>query len=81
MAEFRGTVKNDLRWIKGIGAPLLLAAFGFAGGILWNMATLTSEVKQHVARLDKIETKMETRFDGIEKKLDSLIERAAPKAP
>jgi hypothetical protein len=74
---FRAEVKTDLRWIKGIGAALLLAAFGFAGWILRDMSSLASDVKQHGARLDKIEG----RLDGMAKQLDTLIERTAPKAP
>ena len=67
---FRGEVKNDLKWVKGIGGALLLAAFGFAGWVLSDMATLKTEVRQQ-----------EARFDRIEKKLDVLIERTAPKGP
>jgi hypothetical protein len=70
LAEFRGEVKNDLRWIKGIGITLLLAAFSFAGWVISDMATVKSEVRQQEARLDRIE-----------KKIDTLIERTAPKVP
>jgi hypothetical protein len=72
--ELRGELRNDLRWIKGIGAALLLASFGFTGGVIWSMATLTSEVKQYGARLDRTEG----RLDGMAKQLDTLIERTAP---
>jgi len=70
LAEFRGTVKNDLRWIKGIGVALLLAAFSFAGWVISDMATLKAEVRQQ-----------ESRIDRIEKKIDTLIERTTPKVP
>ena len=70
LAGFRGKAETDLRWIKGIGAALLLAAFSFAGWIIGDMATVKADVKQLGDRLDRME-----------KKLDTLIERTAPKAP
>ena len=70
LAEFKGSVRNDLRWIKGIGAALLLTAFSFAGWTIADMATVKADIRQVGERLDRME-----------KKLDTLIERSAPKAP
>ena len=70
LAGFRGKVETDLRWIKGIGVALLLAAFSFAGWIIADMSTLKSEARQQGARLDRLE-----------KKIDILIERTSPRAP
>jgi hypothetical protein len=70
LAGFQGEVKSDLKWINGIGVALLLAAFSFAGWVIADMSTLKTEVRQQEARLDRIE-----------KKLDTLIERTAPKSP
>jgi flagellar capping protein FliD len=71
LAEFRGEVKIDLRWIKAIGATLLLAAFSFAGWILTDMATLKTEVRQQEKRLDT----MDTRFDKVDARLDKMDTR------
>jgi hypothetical protein len=46
LAGFQGEVKSDLKWIKGIGVALLLAAFSFAGWAISDMATVKAEVRQ-----------------------------------
>jgi hypothetical protein len=79
--ELRGEIRNDLRWIKGIGVALLLTAFSFAGWAIADLATLKAEVRQQATRLDKLEARTDARFDALDKKLDTLIERTAPKKP
>jgi hypothetical protein len=56
LAGFRGEVKNDLRWIKGIGAALLAGS----GWVLWNAATATAEVRHQGMRLEKLEERQES---------------------
>jgi len=81
LAGFRGKVETDLRWIKGIGVALLLAAFSFAGYVIADLATVKADVRQLGDRLDRTEKQSNDRFDRLEKKLDTLIERTAPKTP
>jgi hypothetical protein len=51
MAGFRGETRNDLRWIKGIGAALLAGS----GWVFWNAAIATAEVRHQGTRLEKLE--------------------------
>lgn len=41
---FRGEVKTDLRWIKGIGAALILAALSFGGWIIAEIYTVRTQL-------------------------------------
>jgi hypothetical protein len=75
LAEFRGEIKTDLRWIKGIGASLLVTGLAFAGWVIADLATLRTTVQEHGVRLDKVEK----RLDGIDAKLDVLLRRTEPK--
>jgi chaperonin cofactor prefoldin len=77
-ATFRGEVKNDLRWIKGIGAALLAGS----GWVIWNAATVTAEVKHQGTRLEKVEKrldafaeKIDARLEKVEKRLDAFAEK------
>jgi hypothetical protein len=76
LAGFRGEVKNDLRWIKGIGAALLAGS----GWVIWNAATATSEIRYQGARLEKLEKRQEASAENIQKQLETLIRRTEPKA-
>jgi hypothetical protein len=81
LAEFKGAVRSDLRWVKGLGAGLLATALSFAGWILTDLATVKGDIRQVGDRLDRTEKQFHDRFDRLEKKLDTLIERTAPKGP
>jgi hypothetical protein len=76
LAEFRGTVRSDLTWIKGIGAALVAMALSFAGWVIWDISWLTTEVHSQAAHSEKVEK----RLDDIESRLDVLIRRTEPKA-
>jgi hypothetical protein len=80
LSDIRGDLKgvrSDLGWIKLIGGflvALLVAAGGWSGRVIWDAATIASDVRQQGQRLDKVER----RLDGIDAKLDTLISRTAP---
>ena len=65
-----------IRWAGVFFSGVLVAVVFGAGRVVWDAATITAEVKQQGARLDKVEK----RLDGIDQKLDTLISRTAPKA-
>ena len=58
-----------IRWIGVFFAGVLVILVGAAIGVTWNASALNSEVKHQGQRLD-----------GIEKKLDTLINRGMSKA-
>jgi hypothetical protein len=73
---FRSEVKNDLRWIKGIGAFFAVVLASMVAGsvtVAWNASAVVSEVTQPGKRLDKIEQ----RLDGFDAKFDALPRRGA----
>jgi hypothetical protein len=76
--KFRTEVRTQLSVIKWAGVffvGVLLAVATGAGRVVWDAATLTSEVKQHGVRLEKIEK----RLAGVDQKLDTLLRRTEPK--
>lgn len=84
--EFRAGIESELRWIKRIGGVLvglvLAVALG-SGRVIWDAATVASDVRQHGRRLDQLEGRLdrvEKRLDGIDAKLDVLIRRGEPAA-
>lgn len=85
LKEFRTGIRTDLRWIKLIGGSivtLLLGAGAFSGRVIWDAASIASDVRQQGQRIDKLEGRMdrvEKRLDGIDQKLDTLLNRTAPK--
>jgi hypothetical protein len=75
-------IEVELRVIRNLGRWLLGGVFGLVAAILtgsfavgWAASSMTSKAEQQGVRLDKLEG----RLDGIERKLDTLIGRAAPK--
>ena len=89
---FRNKVDTHLQFIKWIGvffAGILVAVVFGAGRVVWDAATvssdvkqqgrvletLNSEVKQQGTRLDKIDG----RLEAMQKQLEILVGRATPK--
>jgi hypothetical protein len=69
LGKFQGGVENDLRWIKRIGASVLLIAIGGAAWVIREVTTVKDDVRHQ-----------ERRLDAIDSKLDTLLSRTAPKA-
>jgi hypothetical protein len=76
LGKFQGSVDTDLKWIKRIGASVLLIAIGGSAWVIREVTTVNTEVKQQGDRLDKVER----RLDGIDTKLDVLVRRSEGKA-
>src|SRR5262249_5743043 len=86
LAEFRGEVKIDLRWIKRIGASPLGTGLAFAGWVPWDIANLTADVRNQGTNLEKVEKRLDqfaqridvkldaqgTRIEKVERRLDSI---------
>lgn len=85
LAGFRSGVESELRWIKRVGgalAGLVLAVALGSGRVIWDAATVVSEVRQQGGRIEGLEGRMdrvEKRLDGIDGKLDTLLSRTAPR--
>lgn len=84
IAEFRGGITSDLRWIKWLGGILLTGVLGTglyvahrAGQIETTVATLKEDMKDVKAELKA----HGRRLDGIDQKLDTLIQRTQPPQP
>lgn len=85
LAEMRGEFRDtraEMRWIKRIGAFVVALMVSLAAGavpVIWNAATIATDVRDHGRRLDRVEGRLdrvEKRLDSIDGKLDVLIRRA-----
>ena len=83
LGKFQGAVENDLRWIKRIGASVLLIAIGGSAWVIREMTTVKDDVRHHDTHIDKIGKRLDgidSRLDGLARQLDILIRRTEPKA-
>jgi hypothetical protein len=65
-----------IQWIGAFFAGVLVAVVFGAGRVVWDAATISADVKQQGIRQEKLEGRM----DAMDKKLDLIISRTAPKA-
>lgn len=88
LSDIRGDMKElrgDLKWIKLIGGSIvaLLIAFGAASGrVIWDASAVSTDVKylQRDTSEARAEVKAQReRLDAMDKKLDLIISRTAPK--
>lgn len=77
---------NDLKWIKRIGAFIavsLAAALAGSGRVIWEASAINTEVKQQARLMEEMRSEVKeqgTRLDAMDRKLDTLISRTAPKS-
>jgi hypothetical protein len=69
-----------IKWIGTFFAGVVLALVGGAVTVTWNASAVVSDVRQQGTRLEKIERRLDTWAEKVEKQLEVLIRRTEPKA-
>jgi hypothetical protein len=68
LGKFQGSVETDLKWIKRIGASILLIAIGGSAWVIREITTVKDDVRHQGQQID-----------AMGKQLDILIHRTEPK--
>jgi predicted nucleic acid-binding Zn-ribbon protein len=92
LAELRSDVRNAIKVATWGGSIFVLTFLSGGVGAIWSSGALTTKVsaieirgtekiQETNVRIDKMESRIEARFDRLEASIDKILEQTRPVAP